>query len=293
MDAVPMTPCGLSSSTDDWYTTEQRRAQTAAGPSTPDDQMEEDDETSTPPTTDDNSSADSTASEQRVAPFVRLLFQEVADEAAPKARTILAWDQCGAVMLVKDSDALVDTFLLTTQVRPHLGSFFRAMRDMGFARGRGLAFTHVHFQRGRPELLHLIRSRRCRTPSAGPAAPPPLQKISSDSLTVEPLVDGGKLADKNGPAQVAGLAVIAGLAVTVDSMRLTVQSLYVIMTQSVRARPLLLVIGVSFSRATPDPPPIPAAGDRAQQGYRRAELSRLVPARERDRAQRPRRRCPR
>ncbi|KAJ1628014.1 hypothetical protein T492DRAFT_875845 [Pavlovales sp. CCMP2436] len=159
--------------------------------------------------------------------FVRQLYAEVTNEAAPKAKTILAWDHSGEVLIVKDSEALVDHFLATTSVDPNLGAFLRVLHDLGFVR-RGLFCTHTHFQRGRPELLHLVRSRRrCKSPSA--VAPALSRQISSASLVVVPLVEGSALTEK--PPLDDGTGVIA---VTVDEMRITAMSLYLVMPNSVR-----------------------------------------------------------
>jgi len=169
--------------------------------------------------------------QKRASPFVRQLYAEVTDEAAPKAKTILAWtktilawNHSGDVLLVKDSEALVNRFLATTSVKPDLGDFLRVLRDFGFAR-RGLSFTHAHFQRGRPELLHLVHSHRRSKPSA--VMPRPLRQISSASLMVAP------------PGGIAwtemALDDVAENTVSVDKMRRTVQSLYVIMLNLVIA----------------------------------------------------------
>jgi hypothetical protein len=157
------------------------------------------------------------------APFIGRLYAEVADEVAP-TKCILAWDQSEDALLVKDLGALVDRFLVPGKIKPNFGAFLRLMRDFGFAR-RGLSFTHAHFKRGRPELLHLVQlRRRCKFPSA--ASTP--RQISSASLVVEPL-EGSEPTEKNAPLDEEVVCVTA----TIDEMRQTVQALYMNMVNSV------------------------------------------------------------
>ncbi|KAJ1625996.1 hypothetical protein T492DRAFT_1035711, partial [Pavlovales sp. CCMP2436] len=144
--------------------------------------------------------------QKRASPFVRQLYAD------------------GDLLLVKDSEVLVDYFLATASVKPNLGDFLRVLRDFGFAR-RGLSFTHAHFQRGWPELLHLVHSRRRGKPLA--MIPRPLRQISSASLMVAP--PGGIARTEMAPLD----DDVAKNTVSVDKMRRTVQSLYVIMLNSV------------------------------------------------------------